>query len=151
MSKKQTKSTRAAFLFSVYISLQSMQDYNEKFSNPTVCMGRFFLWVEVDPRDQLQKLIYYKKNCMIWNNPDKIWKGIFNCLYFAVELEFVPRDQVSPLLVANCSLFLRINLVVSCNFLSIRIFWAVFICSFSILRWLLNLILTFGVWRIREA
>ena len=44
-----------------------MQDYNEKFSNSTVCMGRFFLyiWLEVDPKDQLQKLIYYKKK-IVW-------------------------------------------------------------------------------------
>ena len=35
--------------------------------------------------------------------------------------EFVPRDQVSRLLVVYCPLFLQINLVVSRNFLSIRI------------------------------
>ena len=47
--------------------------------------------------------------------------------------EFVPRDQVSPLLVVYCSLFLH-KLVVSRNFLSIRIFLSCFyplICYFE--------------------
>ena len=40
-----------------------MRDYNEKFSNPTFYMGCFFLYLNfvVDPKDQLQKLIYYRK------------------------------------------------------------------------------------------
>ena len=43
-----------------------MRDYNEKFSNPTFYMGCFFLYLnfEVDPKDQLQKLIYYRK--IVW-------------------------------------------------------------------------------------
>ena len=49
------------------------------------------------------------------------------------KCEFVPHDQVSVRFVIYCSSFLH-KLVVSCNFLSIRIFLAVFICSFSILR-----------------
>ena len=47
--------------------------------------------------------------------------------------ELVPHDQVSVPIVIYCSSFLH-KLVVSCNFLSIRIFLAVFICSFSILK-----------------
>ena len=35
--------------------------------------------------------------------------------------EFVPRDQVSSLLVVYCSLFLHLNLVVSRNFLAMTI------------------------------
>ena len=49
------------------------------------------------------------------------------------KCELVPHDQVSPLLVVYCSLFLHRRLVVSRNFLR-ELFWADFICSFSILR-----------------
>ena len=47
--------------------------------------------------------------------------------------EFVPRERFFPLLVAYCNIISTHRLVVSRNFLSIRIFWTVFICSFSIL------------------
>ena len=49
------------------------------------------------------------------------------------KLEFVPRDQV-PLYLSFTVLYFYTKICSSTNFLSIRIFWAVFICSFSILR-----------------
>ena len=49
------------------------------------------------------------------------------------KLEFVPRDQV-PLYLSLLFFISTQKYVVPRNFLSIRIFWAVFICSISILR-----------------
>ena len=33
-----------------------------------------------------------KKNCVIWNNPDKIWKGIHLCVFFSAVVVVVTRD-----------------------------------------------------------
>ena len=64
------------------------------------------------------------------------------------KCKFLPHDQVSPLIVTYCSLFLHIyKLNVSRNFLSIRIVSAVFIWSaFSVLRNSQLMNQTFGVY-----
>ena len=55
-----------------------------------------------------------QRTCMLW------LKRLITTFTSNGKREFVPRDQVSPLLAVYCSLFLH-KLVVSCNFLSIRI------------------------------
>ena len=48
--------------------------------------------------------------------------------------EFVPRDQVFPLIVVHCFLLLHKNKWFHASFFHENLFWTVFICLFSILR-----------------
>ena len=70
----------------------------------------FSIWLEVDPKDQLQNSSTIKKNCVIWNNPDKIWKSIHLCVFSlplsSLLLETKKRVKPSRLRrTANASLY----------------------------------------------
>ena len=62
----------------------------------------------------LEKTALKQRTCMLW------LKRLITTFTSNGKREFVPRDQVSPLLAVYCSSFLH-KLVVSRNFLSIRI------------------------------
>ena len=64
--------------------------------------------------------------------------------------EFVPRDQVSPLLVVHCSLFLDMNQQFHAIFIHKKCF-ELFLSAHFLFSEIVNLNLTFAVCRIRES
>ena len=92
------------------------------------CSGQF-LWA-----------IFYsqKFSISIWRLPFAVNVTLIERLRFTFtpngKREFVPRDQVFPLIDVYCFLLLHKNKWFHASFIHENLFWTVFICLFSILR-----------------